>query len=669
MPADAVLAAVGGYGRDEIFPHSDVDLLILTAQAPAEHARRAIEAFVGACWDAGLEIGHSVRTTRECLDAALTHVTVQTSAMEARFLAGDREAFANLTARLSAQCDPAAFFRAKTLEMRQRHVKFEDTPYSLEPNTKESPGGLRDLHVILWTARAAGFGWHWPELARRGLLSATEVRALSRYERDVKCIRACLHVVAGRREDRLVFDLQAQVARLMFGAKARDARQASEELMQRYFRAAKQITQLNTILLLNLEAELFPQRDAAPEPIDDEFQNRGGLLDAVDPDVFERDPAAILRAFLRIEQHASVSGLSVPTLRAIWHARTRIDARFRARPENRALFLSLLQQPRGVTRVLRRMNQWSVLGRYLPAFGRIVGRMQHDLFHVYTVDQHILMVVRNLRRFAMDEYAHEYPFCSQLMASFPDRWRLYIAALFHDIAKGRGGDHSLLGKVDAKRFCRAHGLSNADSALIVVPGRAPPDDVLRRPEAGHLRPGRRHPLRATGGHRGAADGAVPADRRRHPRHQPQGLERLEGQAAAGPLPGDQARPGRRSAGPRRAAGRLAARGPPDPEPLRAVRGPLRGLLVEARRRLLHAHRRQRRGLADADALHADVVHARADRAGTASRRSARSSRRRLLPAPAGALRPDMGHPRPQRPVGARCADQTTGASATRWTAS
>jgi [protein-PII] uridylyltransferase len=222
-----------------------------------------------------------------------------------------------------------------------------------------------------------------------------------------------------------------------------------------------------TILLLNLEAELFPQRDAAPEPIDGEFQNRGGLLDAIDPGVFERDPAAILRAFLRIEQHASVSGLSVPTLRAIWHARTRIDARFRARPENRALFLSLLQQPRGVTRVLRRMNQWSVLGRYLPEFRRIVGRMQHDLFHVYTVDQHILMVVRNLRRFAMDEHAHEYPFCSQLMASFPDRWRLYIAALFHDIAKGRGGDHSVLGKVDAKRFCRAHGLSGADSALIV----------------------------------------------------------------------------------------------------------------------------------------------------------------------------------------------------------
>jgi [protein-PII] uridylyltransferase len=466
MPADAVLAAVGGYGRGEIFPHSDVDLLILTAEPPGGQTRGAIEAFVGACWDTGLEIGHSVRTAQECLTEAAADVTIQTSAMEARLLAGRRRLFADLTAGLRRQCDPAAYFRAKTLEMRQRHVKFEDTPYSLEPNTKESPGGLRDLHVIMWTARAAGFGWHWPELARRGLVTAEEARALRRNERIVKRIRACLHIVAGRREDRLVFDLQAQVAKMLLGQHRGDARRVSEELMQGYFRAAKQITQLNTILLLNLEAELFAAPDAAPEPIDDEFQNRRGLLDAIDPGVFERDPAAILRAFLRIEQHAAVTGLTVPTLRAIWHARLRIDAKFRAKPENRALFLSLMQQRRGVTRVLRRMNQWSVLGRYLPAFGRIVGRMQHDLFHVYTVDQHILMVVRNLRRFAMDEHAHEYPFCSQLMAAFPDPWRLYIAALFHDIAKGRGGDHSVLGKVDARRFCRSHGLSRADGALI-----------------------------------------------------------------------------------------------------------------------------------------------------------------------------------------------------------
>ncbi len=466
MPRGAVLAAVGGYGRGELYPHSDVDLLVLTPATPEPGADAATEAFVGACWDAGLAIGHSVRSAEECLSEAAADITVQTSLLEARWLAGDAERLQALLARLDRARDPAAFFTAKRLEMRQRHVKYEDTPYSLEPNTKESPGGLRDLHVVLWTAKAAGLGRHWRELASRGLATAEEARALARNERMLQATRACLHIVSGRREDRLVFDLQAQVAAAL-GMGGENPRAASEELMQRYFWAAKTVTQMSAILLQNLEAALHPQPDAQPEPIDHEFRNQLGLLDIIDPQLFERDPAAILRAFLVLASHAELSGISAPTLRAIWHARTRIDAAFRRDPANRALFLKLLQQPRGVTRVLRRMNQWSVLGRYLPEFRRIVGRMQHDLFHVYTVDQHILMVVRNLRRFTMAEHVHEYPFCSQLMAGFPAPWRLYIAALYHDIAKGRGGDHSELGQVDAARFCRAHGLSEDDTSLVV----------------------------------------------------------------------------------------------------------------------------------------------------------------------------------------------------------
>ena len=466
MPPQAVLAAVGGYGRGEIFPHSDVDLLVLCAVTPSEQDGRAIESFIGACWDAGLEIGHSVRTLEECLTEADGDITIQTSAMEARFLAGARPLFDALTQQLAERRDAAAFFRSKLLEMRQRHVKYEDTPYSLEPNTKESPGGLRDLHVVAWTARAAGFGNTWRDLSVRGLATPEEARTLRRNERVLKRIRACLHIAAGRREDRLVFDLQALVAK-MLGVHDGSARRASEELMQRYFWAAKQVTQLNTILVQNLEQALFPQPDAAPEPIDTGFQNLRGLLDAVDPAMFERDPAAILRAFLTLARHTELQGMSAPTLRAIWHARTRIDATFRRDPANRELFLDILKAPRGITRTLRRMNQWSVLGRYLPAFRRIVGRMQHDLFHVYTVDQHILMVVRNLRRFAMDEHAHEYPFCSQLMASFHAPWLLYLAALFHDIAKGRGGDHSKVGMGDARRFCRQHGLTPEQTNLVV----------------------------------------------------------------------------------------------------------------------------------------------------------------------------------------------------------
>jgi [protein-PII] uridylyltransferase len=465
LQSDCALVAVGGYGRGELMPHSDVDLLLLVPAAEDSIRATRLERFIGACWDVGLEIGHSVRTVEQCLVESAGDITVQTSLLERRWLSGRRGLYTRLGELLDVALDGRAFFHAKLFELRQRHVKFEDTPYSLEPNVKESPGGLRDLQSILWIARAARLGTGWGQLAGRGLATRAEAGLLASQERKLKVIRAWLHVVAARREDRLVFELQAQVARVM-GFDTADARLASEQLMQRYYRTAKSVTQLSTLLIQNLEAELFPENAGQPEPIDAEFRNVRGLLEAVDTDVFERDPKAILRVFLTMERHPELGGIGAPTLRAIWRARARIDAEFRRDPANRAAFLTLLQSPRGVTRALRGMNQWSVLGRYLPAFRKIVGRMQHDLFHVYTVDQHILMVVRNLRRFSMAEHAHEYPFCSQLAAGFERVWLLYVAALFHDIAKGRGGDHSTLGKQDARRFCREHGLSDEDRELV-----------------------------------------------------------------------------------------------------------------------------------------------------------------------------------------------------------
>ncbi len=469
LQSDCALVAVGGYGRRELMPHSDVDLLLLVppedADAPAVERAARVERFVGECWDVGLEIGHSVRSVAECLREAAADVTVQTSLLERHFLAGRRRLYRELCEGLAAATDGRAFFHAKLFELRQRHAKFQDTPYSLEPNVKESPGGLRDLQSILWIARAAGLGTGWGQLAARGLVSRAEASLAAGYERKLKVIRAWLHIVARRREDRLVFDLQALVARES-GLDTGDARLASEQLMQRYYWTAKSVTQLLAMAVPSIEARLFPENTGEPEPIDSEFRNSSGLLDAIDETLFEREPSAILRAFLTMERHPELGGITPRTLRAIWRARTRIDGGFRRDPANRAAFLALLQAPRGVTRALRRMNQWSVLGRYLPSFRRIVGRMQHDLFHVYTVDQHILMVVRNLRRFAMAEHAHEYPFCSQLMAGFDRPWLLYVAALFHDIAKGRGGDHSELGRIDARRFCRQHGLADEDRALV-----------------------------------------------------------------------------------------------------------------------------------------------------------------------------------------------------------
>jgi [protein-PII] uridylyltransferase len=462
---DAALVAVGGYGRGALFPHSDVDILILHEGEldPVKGAR--IEALIGQLWDLGLHVGQSVRTVQECRDEACRDATVLTSMLESRLVIGPRRMYRAYEAAIVEVLDPPAFFRAKLLEQQQRHTKFEDTPFALEPNCKESPGGLRDLQVLLWVARAAGFGASWLGLLKRNLLTRDEWRMLIAKERVIEQIRAHLHIAAGRREDRLLFDVQDAVAAAL-GIRPTATRRASEVLMQHYYLAAKAVTQLNTILLLNMEARLFPRGDEPRVQLDRTFFSHYELLDIGDDAALERDPNGYLRAFLLLQQHAELKGMTPRLLRALWHGRFRIDQPFRRDPRNRGTFLAILQQPRGIVHGLRRMNQWSVLGRYLPVFRRIVGQMQHDLFHVYTVDQHILMVVRNLRRFSMAEFAHEYPLCSQLIADFDRHWLLYVAALFHDIAKGRGGDHSQLGRRDARAFCRQHGLDDEDTDLV-----------------------------------------------------------------------------------------------------------------------------------------------------------------------------------------------------------
>jgi [protein-PII] uridylyltransferase len=476
--APFVLVAVGGFGRGELFPYSDVDVLLLLPddQSPDtdERLKGQIEAFIGSCWDAGLEIGSSVRTLADCLAEAAKDVSVQTSLLEARLIDGDAALFNAFRKRFDAVMDPAAFFVAKTLEMRQRHTKFEDTPYALEPNCKESPGGLRDLQIILWVARAAGLGRSWDELARKGLATPFEVRQIKHNEALLSLIRTRLHLIARRREDRLVFDLQTAVAE-SFGyvsavpSDGKPGHRPSEVLMKRYYWAAKAVAQLNQILLLNIEERLQSDRGAsthALRPINERFFEKAGMIEVASDDLYQKHPHAILETFLLYQTHLGLKGLSARTLRALYNVRTIMDASFRHDPINRGTFLRILQQPAGITHAMRLMNQTSVLGRYLWVFRRIVGQMQHDLFHVYTVDQHILMVLRNMRRFFIAEHAHEYPFCSQLAAGWDKPWVLYVAALFHDIAKGRGGDHSELGAVEVRRFCREHGIGKDDTRLI-----------------------------------------------------------------------------------------------------------------------------------------------------------------------------------------------------------
>ncbi|TMH71040.1 MAG: [protein-PII] uridylyltransferase [Betaproteobacteria bacterium] len=448
LPQGAALVATGGYGRGELYPSSDIDLLVLLAREPGPAERESLERLIGTLWDIGLEIGHSVRTIQGCLEAADDDVTVRTTLLES-----------------ARAIDPVAFLKAKKLEQEQRHAKHQDTAYSLEPNLKEAPGGLRDLQVIQWIARAAGIGRSWGELVAQGLIERDEARQLAKGEALLQDMRIRLHYLAGRREDRLVFDVQSALA-TQFGYRDSAHRRASEAMMQRYYQTAKGVTQLNTILLQNLEARLAPEPDVAPRALNERFRIRGELLEMAHERLFDEQPLAILEGFLLLMQHQELRGMTAPTLRALYRARRRINAQFRSNPLARLMFLHILQQPRGIVHEFRRMNQYGILGRYLPEFGRIVGQMQHDLFHVYTVDQHILMVVRNLRRFTQPEFAHEFPLCSELSSGFERRWLLYIAALYHDIAKGRGGDHSHLGSSDVRSFSNRHGLAKEDRELV-----------------------------------------------------------------------------------------------------------------------------------------------------------------------------------------------------------
>ncbi|MEO8847004.1 MAG: [protein-PII] uridylyltransferase [Casimicrobiaceae bacterium] len=463
MAIGCALIAVGGYGRGKLFPHSDIDVLVLLPDAAEEHAD-AIQRFLATLWDIGVEVAHSTRSIDDCLREMEADITVRTSLLEHRRIAGSRKLADEFSHRYDGALDIRTFYSGKALEQQQRHLKYHDAIYNLEPNVKESPGGLRDLQTVLWIANAANLGDSWRELAHNGLVTDAEAASAARQERVISTLRVRLHYLAARREDRLVFDEQTALAHEL-GLVDTHTRRASELLMQRYYRAAREVRLINTLLMQNLHVRIFaPSRNSTP--IDADFAALDELLHIRDPALFERRPSAMLDAFLTMQRNPGLKGMSARTLRAIVRSRHRIDAAFRRDPGNRARFIAMFREPRGLTHELRRMNLVGVLGAYLPVFGRIVGQMQHDLFHVYTVDEHTLMVIRNLRRFTEAQHAHEYPLCSRLIGDFAHTEVLYLAGLFHDIGKGRGGDHSVLGERDARNFCRLHSLDKDDTALV-----------------------------------------------------------------------------------------------------------------------------------------------------------------------------------------------------------
>jgi len=462
------LVAVGGYGRGELHPQSDVDILILTpGPEPLAAAERSqLEQLITFLWDIGLEVGNSVRNAAQCTEESAADVGVMTTLLEARLLAGNAALLDEMRAALAPEIvwPSDRFFEAKLEEQRERHAKANDTAYNLEPNVKTGPGGLRDLQTIGWVAKRHFGAQSLDELVEKGFLTPAELRKLKAAQAFLWKVRFGLHVLTGRHEDRLLFDHQIKLSQV-FGYEDASYTLAVEQLMQRYYRTVLDVSFLSELLLQAFRDAILPA-DTPPITLNPRFQARNHYLEITAPEVFARSPSALLEMFLLLQQNPHLRGVGASTMRAVARSLWLIDEEFRQNPRHHRLFLDILRAPAGVTHELRRMNTYGVLGRYIPAFGRIVGRMQYDLFHAYTVDAHTLFVLSNLRRLALPKFDHELPRLSSIMQQLPKQEIIYLAALFHDIAKGRGGDHSELGSVDAEAFCLEQGLSPYDARLV-----------------------------------------------------------------------------------------------------------------------------------------------------------------------------------------------------------
>lgn len=461
------LIAVGGYGRGELHPRSDVDILILL-QDSDQQCQEAIESYITFVWDIGLDIGHSVRTLDECVEQAALDITIATNLMESRILAGPSalfEVMKELTGK-SNVWQGSSFFEAKCKEQKIRYEKFDDAVYNLEPNIKEGPGGLRDIQMIGWVAKRHFGVTTMFDLVTKGFLTEQEYQSLMEGQYFLWRIRFVLHITNKRREDRLLFDHQKNIAEIL-GYQGQDYKLAVEELMQVYYRTIKQNSRLNELLLqLFSEAIIYPNSQEKPIPLNSRFQKINNYIEVTSDDVFKRYPFALLELFLLMQVHPELTGVRAETIRLIRNHKYLIDDHFRNDIRVRSLFMEIMRQPRGITHEVRRMHRYGILEAYLPVFSKIVGQMQYDLFHAYTVDEHMIFVLRNLRRLATTKFAKELPFCSELMQRLPKQEVIYITALFHDIAKGRQADHSIEGAIEADKFCKHHHMSRYDTHMV-----------------------------------------------------------------------------------------------------------------------------------------------------------------------------------------------------------
>ena len=465
---DVAMIAVGGYGRGELHPKSDIDLLLLIRDG-AEPAADKMEAFITFLWDLKLDVGHAVRSVTQCAELAAEDVTVITNLIESRTLSGDPELLANLKLKIdvSNMWDGHSFYRAKIAEQEERHAKYQNTAYNLEPNIKECPGGLRDMQVIDWVAKRHLHTHRLSALIDKEFLSEDEYIQLKGAVASIWRIRWALHMTVGRKEDRLLFDHQRTLAKV-FGFDEEDLKRNVEKFMQGYYQSVAAIQQLNDLLLQHFEESfLLSEQEPEVEIINQRFQITNGQLEIRSPNVFQETPSAMLELYKIMGERENIQGIRANTMRALRDNLDLVDEAYRNTPKNTNLFLDIIASRYRMTSVLRSMKHIGLLGRYLPEFGAIIGQMQHDLFHIYTVDAHTLQLVENLRRLWLPESRAKFPISSQTIRHVPKVELLYMAGLYHDIAKGRGGDHSELGCVDAREFGERHGLSKRDTDLIV----------------------------------------------------------------------------------------------------------------------------------------------------------------------------------------------------------
>ena len=457
------LLAIGGYGRGELYPYSDVDLAVVAADEPDAAAQENITRFVQALWDGALKPAVKTGSLQQLLQAADEDLTADTAFLEARFLCGNRALAEHAVNALNVRRDTVSFMDGKLLEMQQRHDKYAGFP--LEPDVKNGAGCLRDIHTMLWLARAQGLHTDFYALARDKIITRMEAGLLRSSHRRLAQIRIELHLAAGREENRLIFDLQGTLAENRDLCRP-DKQTGIEHLMRDFYRTAKTVMQLNGILIPMLRERVSMPYPRIVHDLDAHYFQIGNKIAAKDLLLFQKQPAHLFILLQMWQRHSDVNGVAPKTLRAWWAAARKMDGTFYRNARHRALFLQFFKTGKGLTHIMRFLNLYGLLAKYLPNWYKIVGLLQHDLFHIYPVDDHILTVLGNMRRLAMEEHSHELPFAATLMHDFPQPHLLYLAALFHDIAKGRNGDHARLGRADARQFAEDHALPETDGELV-----------------------------------------------------------------------------------------------------------------------------------------------------------------------------------------------------------